>query len=176
MSKAKFEAHVIYDNLNNDEYYEEAARENLIENENDDPSEDRMLEEIAWLKEQDWDDASRDLRRFFNGGNWLAVGIVGRWDGNHAAGTRFTDWDWFISRALEDCNYWRISEDHRGHFNVEGWHHDGKVEYEIKRLSEKGAAYLDGYGDCRISHQTAWKSNFLTSLPHYCRKVWGVGA
>lgn len=176
MSKAKFEGRVIFDNYGNDEYYEEAARENLALRGEENPTEERIQDEIAWLKDTDWEDASYELRSFFNGGNWLATGVVGRWDGNYAAGTTFTDWDWFISRALEDCGYWRISEDCRGHFKVEGWHHDGKVEYEIKRLSEKGAAYLENQRPCQKAHQTAWNSNFLTSLPHYCRKVWGVGA
>ena len=175
MSKAKFERCVIYDNLNNDEYYEQVARENLAGNGIEEPTDDELWDEINLNKDMDWEDASYDLRSFFNGGNWLAVGVVGRWDGNHAAGTTLTNWDWFISRALEDCGYWRITEDKRGHFTVEGWHHDGKVEFEIKRLSEKGAAYLYN-NDSRETHQTAWHSNFLTSLPHYCRKVWGVGA
>ena len=177
MAKAKLESRVIYDNLHNDEYYEEEARESLAEIDgNENPSDDQVWEKIARLKEWDWDDASVELRSFFDGGNWLAVGHVGRWDGCHDAGTTFTNWDWFISKALEDCDYWRIEETARGHFIVTGWHHDGDVQFEIKRLSGKGAAYLENQRPSRKAHQTAWNSNFMTSLPHYCRKVWGVGA
>ena len=176
MSKVKFEGRVIYDNHGNDEYYEQVARENLAANGIEEPTDDELWNEINLNKDMDWEDASIDLRSFFSRGNWLAMGTVGRWDGNYAAGTTFTNWDNFIDKALNDCGSWKIFEDARGHFILEGWHHDGKVEFEIKRLSEKGAAYLENQRPCQKAHQTAWNSNFLTSLPHYCRKVWGVGA
>lgn len=177
MAKAKLESRVIYDNYGNDDYYLEAARESLAANcDNKNPTNDELQQEAWEIMRDDWDETLYDLRSFFDGGNWLAVGHVGRWDGCHDAGTTFTNWDWFIGEALKDCAYWRIEETARGHFILTGWHHDGDVQFEIKRLSEKGAAYLENEGVSRQAHQAAWKSNFMTSLPHYCRKVWGVGA
>ena len=88
MAKAKLESRVIYDNYGNDYYYLEAARESLAANcDNENPTDDELQQEAWEIMRDDWDETQYDHRSFFDGGNWLAVGTVGRWDGNHAAGT-----------------------------------------------------------------------------------------
>ena len=127
-----------------------------------------------------WEDEREILNRFFDGSKqYLIRGYMGRWDGTHAAGHVFDDFDEMFYQAARDCDYWKIW-DENGHLYFKCSHHDGTNLFEIKRLTQKGADFLEkwenNFGDFRTTkeaHGIIWNSNFFSGLPYYARAVYG---
>ena len=146
---------------------------------------EEITEEMIWAQvytenEINWDDERVQLKEFFDGsGPWLLRGNVGRWDGSHAAGHVFTDFDEMFYQAAQDCDYFKIW-DENGHFYLQCSHHDGTNTFEIKRITEKAAEMLElwkyDYNDTRTEkelHDIIWDCNFFSGLPHYVHNVYG---
>ena len=170
---------IIYNNYYLDDLYE-AARENLLyDNEEEDISDDAVLDEVYTLSQLEWEDAHEELKSFFKGGSWLLRDSVGRWDGAYGAGYVFYDFDDMFYKAADSCAYIKIWEE-RGHLYLKCSHHDGTNLFEIKKINDKAERFIDSWayslGDTRTEeeiHNIVWNSNFLSSLPHYARKVYG---
>ena len=143
-------------------------------------SEEEITDKMIWnrmhcLEELYWDDISYELKRFFEKSNaWLLTGSIGRWDGNYRGGYMFNTFEEFC-RCFRDCEYIKIT-DNKGHLEVECSHHDGTTFYEVKRVSDFGCDWYDNhYWDMNEEelHTKMWNNNFMTSLPHFARDVYG---
>lgn len=170
--------HTLYSN-----YYgwieEEEIKQELIDYERVE-SEEEITDEMIWdemhfLEEMYWDDFSYELKNFFNKGSaWLLTGSIGRWDGNYRGGYIFNTFEEFCE-CLKDCDYVEIT-DNKGHFEVKCSHHDGTNFYEVKRVSDFGCEYF-GTHSWELSLEEVftkmWNNNFMTSLPHFARDVYG---
>lgn len=170
--------HTLYSN-----YYgwidDEDLRMSILDSERVDDKEeitDEMLwDEMHFLEEIYWDDISYELKHFFEKGNaWLLTGSIGRWDGNYRGGYVFNTFEEFC-QCLKDCDYIEIT-DNKGHFEVKCSHHDGTNFYEVKRVSDFGCEYF-GTHSWELSLEEVftkmWNNNFMTSLPHFARDVYG---
>ena len=170
--------HTLYSN-----YYgwidEEEIKQELIDCERVECEEeitDEMLwDEMRFLEEMYWYDVSDELKRFFNKSNaWLLVGTLGLWNGKCKGGYIFNTYDEFL-KCLEDCDYVEIT-DNKGHLEIKCSHHDGTNHYEIKRVSDFGYEWYNNYSwdMCEEElHTKMWNNNFMTSLPHFARDVYG---
>ena len=170
--------HTLYSN-----YYgwisEEDLKMNIMESElvddEDDITDDMLIDERYHLEEIYWDDISYELKHFFDKGNaWLLTGSIGRWDGNYRGGYIFNTFEEFC-KCLKDCDYIEIT-DNKGHFEVKCSHHDGTNFYEVKRVSDFGCEWYDNHSwdMCEGElHTKMWNNNFMTNLPHFARDVYG---
>ena len=146
----------------------------IIDNE-DDITDDMLIDERYHLEELYWDDFSYELKHFFEKSNaWLLTGSIGRWDGNCRGGYIFNTFEEFC-RCFEDCNYIEITDD-AGHLEVKCSHHDGTNFYEVKRVSDFGCDWYDNHSwdmSEEELHTKMWNNNFMTGLPHFARDVYG---
>lgn len=170
--------HTLYSN-----YYgwidDEDLRMSILDSERVD-NEEEITDEMIWdemhfLEEIYWDDIAYELKRFFEKGSaWLLVGTLGLWYGKCRGGYIFHTYDEFL-KCLKDCDYWEVVDD-KGHLYVNGSHHDGTNCYEIKRVSDFGYEWYDNHSwdMCEEElHTKMWNNNFMTSLPHFARDVYG---
>lgn len=127
------------------------------------------------LERMYWDDISYELKHLFDKGNtWLLTGSIGRWDGSYRGGYIFNTFEEFC-KCLEDCAYVEIT-DNKGHLEIKCSHHDGTNFYEVKRVSDFGCEWYDNHSwDMHEEelHKKMWNNNFMTSLPHFARDVYG---
>lgn len=141
---------------------------------------DEATDEMIWnemhsLEEMYWNDISYELKHFFDKGNaWLLTGSIGRWDGDYRGGYIFNTFEEFCD-CLKDCDYIEIT-DNKGHFEVKCSHHDGTNFYEVKRVSDFGCEWYDNHSWDMYDEELytkMWNNNFMTSLPHFARDVYG---
>jgi hypothetical protein len=170
--------HTLYSN-----YYgwidEEDLKMSILDSERVDNEEeitdDMLWDEMHFLEEIYWDDFSHELKNFFDKGSaWLLVGNIRRWNGNCKGGYIFNTFEEFC-KCLEDCDYIEIT-DNKGHLEIKCSHHDGTNHYEIKRVSDFGYEWYDNHAwdMCEEElHTKMWNNNFMTSLPHFARDVYG---
>lgn len=158
---------------------EDEIKQNLIDCERVE-SEDEITDEMIWnemhlLEEMYWDDIRYELKKFFaDGDGWLLIGSLGLWDGRYRGGFVFNTFEEFC-KCFTDCNYVEIT-DNKGHFEIKCSHHDGTNYYEVKRISDFGMEYFGNHSwglsldevFCKM-----WNNNFMTSLPHFARDVYG---
>ena len=141
----------------------------------DEVTDDMIYEEMYHLEELYWDDISYELKRFFDKGNaWLLVGTLGLWYGKCKGGFVFKTFEEFC-KCFEDCGYVEITDD-KGHLKVKCSHHDGTNYFEVKHISDFGMEYF-GEHSWELSLEEVfnkmWNNNFMTSLPHFARDVYG---
>lgn len=171
---------IIFDNYDiwnsyPDKYIREALHDNGIE---DEDITDRMIEDERYLYiECDWDDAKRELEKFFDGKTLLLFGSVGRWNGVVTGFETYNDFMNMFYAATEDCDYWKFY-DENGHLYLHCSHHDGSCSYEIKILSDDGYDYLKrweyNWNDKRKSSQIGKQLvEKYSRLPHFCHNVYG---
>lgn len=152
--------------------FETSAEEEGWETEEDIPD-DRVWDQICIQEEFGWDDEKVELKRFFDGGEWILQGSLGLWNRRARGGFIFSSFD-ELSRAWDDCDYIRLY-DENGHFFIDAAHHDGTNCYEAKRLTGKGKEYVENhmYDSDEEVHDVVFNSNFFSALPHYAHKVYG---
>ena len=158
---------------------EEDVKQELIDcerAENEEDITDEMIwDEMRFLEESYWDDFSYELKHFFEKSNaWLLTGSIGRWDGDCRGGYIFNTFEEFC-RCFKDCDYIEITDD-KGHLEVKCSHHDGTNFYEVKRVSDFGCDWYDNHSwdmNEEELHTKMWNNNFMTSLPHFARDVYG---
>ena len=168
----------IFDNYDL-EAYEEAARQQLIDEHYDEegyaPSEYEVYDLASDFAAFEWEEDFENLKNFFHdkGKAVMLRGTVGRWNGRHEAGKVFEDFEDAFYAATKDCDYWKI-RDEAGHLYVECSHHDGSNSFEIKLINDKGAALLEGWeydwNDTRTEeevHDIIFNCNLFSALPHY---------
>lgn len=166
---------IIYNNYNLWEDYAVDARELLKEERPDENiTENEIWDKIYELTATDFDDEHERLRDFFTGhGYFLLRGTVGRWNGNHAAGYVFSNFDAMFYKATKDCDYVKMW-DENGHFYLQCSHHDGTNLFEIKRITDKAFNFIENTDKpMKEAHTIVWNNNFLSSLPHYVHTVYG---
>ena len=144
-------------------------------------SEEEITDEMIWdemhcLEEEYWDDFSYELKHFFEKSNaWLLTGSIGRWDGNCRGGYIFNTFEEFC-RCFEGCNYIEITDD-EGHLKIKCSHHDGTNFYEVKCVSGFVYEWYNNHEyyiyDKGKVYTKMWNNNFMTSLPHFARDVYG---
>lgn len=164
----KIKNYVFYDNYNLDEL-EDEAREHLAENEdNYDPSDSEIWDEIYLLDKFNIDAARAELRPIFNG-KYLAVGTCGRWNGTFAGGFIFETFEDLMAR-FEHCDYIKIWLEN-GRFYVKGSHHDGTDEVEVKEITDRGNDYYDNwnYGSDNRTEREVHRKMFTDS--HYTHLI-----
>lgn len=175
----------IFDNWGDNRY--EDAKSWLMEQQSEyldegeepiEPSDEEIWEEVRFQEEQDWEDADYEMKKFFDGETVILRGSIGRWNGtshgfNHGD---FVDMRRFL---LEDCDYITL-EDSRGHFEISGVHHDGRVYGEIRLLTDAGIQAIEDweYGE-RFTNldeseffNKIWNSRHFCRIPHFAKKVW----
>lgn len=82
---------------------------------------------------------------------FIIFGTVKSWDGKHKV---WEDFQWkdlsnTIKKAIEDCDDCIIYEK-SGHLYIDGIHYDGTVNFEIKKLTDKGTDYLNNWKYGRV--------------------------
>lgn len=141
----------------------------------DEATDEMIYNEMYELERMYWDDISYELKHFFDKGNaWLLTGSIGRWDGNYRGGYIFNTFEEFC-KCFEDCAYIEIV-DNKGHLEIKCSHHDGTNFYEVKRVSDFGCEWYDNHSWYMYEeelHAKMWNNNFMTSLPHFARDVYG---
>ena len=141
----------------------------------DEATDEMIYNEMYELERMYWDDISYELKHFFDKGNaWLLTGSIGRWDGNYRGGYIFNTFEEFC-KCFEDCAYIEIV-DNKGHLEIKCSHHDGTNFYEVKRVSDFGCEWYDNHSWDMYEeelHTKMWNNNFMTSLPHFARDVYG---
>lgn len=170
---------IIYNNYNLEEMYND-CREYLLEDHEPDEITDEMIwNEIYFQDRCNWEDEHERLKGWICGYHFMIRGHVGRWNGRHAAGHVFKEFDEIFYKAVQDCDYWKIW-DENGHLYLQCSHHDGTNIFEIKRITEKAVAMLDEWSynikDTRTEqemHDIIWNCNFFSGLPHFAHKVYG---
>ena len=170
--------HVLYSNycewISEDDLKMAIMDNGVVESE-DDITDEMMYDERNFLEESYWDDFRYELEKFFSDGNaWLLTGSIGRWDGRCRGGFIFNTFNEF-ARCLNACEYWKIV-DNNGHLEIYGSHHDGNDFFEVKRVSNTGCEWYNNH--CydmseEELHTKMWGNNFMTSLPHFAREVYG---
>ena len=141
----------------------------------DEATNDMIYDAMYELERMYWDDISYELKRFFDKGDaWLLVGTLGLWNGKCKGGYIFNTYDEFLD-CLKDCECWEVVDD-KGHLYVKGSHHDGTNFYEVKRVSDFGYEWYSNhvwYMHEEELHTKMWSNNFMTSLPHFARDIYG---
>lgn len=135
---------IIFDNYDIKEIWSKMARDIFSADGDENPSEEELWDVMDYLSTDRWNEVRLDLSLFCFGSNWIMVGINEKWNGKFAAGTVFDDFTEMFCKAAEDCDYWKIW-DENGHLYFQCSHHDGTNLYEIKRVTEKGEAYLENW-------------------------------
>ncbi len=168
---------LIYDNYDIEEQYRDVILEDLEEGES--LTEQEIWDRMYLFSQDDWDVAKTELKSFFSSGTWILTGTVGRWDGCHAAGTVFQgeDFSSIMGKALTDCDYFKLY-DVNGHLYLHGSHHDGDVDYEIKRLTQNGETYFslweNGFDQRSEKYVHEHIVKYYSRLPHFAHKMYGV--
>ena len=141
----------------------------------DEATNEMIYDTMYELERMYWDDISHELKHFFDKGDaWLLIGSIGRWDGNYRGGYIFNTFEEFC-KCFEDCAYIEIV-DNKGHLEIKCSHHDSTNFYEVKRVSDFGCEWYDNHSWDMYEeelHTKMWNNNFMTSLPHFARDVYG---
>ena len=83
---------IIFDNYDVSARFDE-AKKYLIEEGNEDSSDDDVWEEVYFQEDDAWECEKGVLKSVFDKEMFLAVGVCGRWDGSFAGGFTFDSWD-----------------------------------------------------------------------------------
>ena len=184
--------HIIYSNYDLSDRYEE-TKQLIIEdypelcNEVEyadgtiimEPSDEKVWDFIYDDDDIIWRETFAEVKKFFEGRQVIMFGSIGRWDGTFGGG-EIGDFEDLFYDLIEDCDYIELS-DEDGHFYIRCSHHDGSNSMEVKILSQKGYDFADNWkADWddkynfpeRELHRRLATNNFLSSLPHYWKKVW----
>lgn len=125
-------------------------------------------------RNMEWEDAEGCLKDFFDNEIFLCRGTVGRWNGDFDAGNIVYSFD-ELADAWRDCDYIKLY-DINGHFYIEATHHDGTNCFEVKKVTEAGAEYIDNhywnYSD-RELHERLFNNSHYTHLPHFANSIYG---
>lgn len=163
----------IYSNYNLWDDFSEAAKDSLEANNILQPTESQIWDEIYEQNGFYWNEIHQKLTEFFSGSQWLLMGTVGRWDGEHEGGFTFSSFDEMWWKATGDCSYFDIY-DKNGHLYIDCSHHDGNNHYEIKKITARGEEYLvrNVYMNLRQLHKKLF--DHYSSLPNYVHNIYGM--
>ena len=140
----------------------------------DDVPDEKVFESMRHDDKYMWDEFRWAMEKLLDETPCLILGTCGRWDGTYDAGSfirTFSD----LRRGLSHFDELNIYE-MNGHLYIEGYHHDGKDFYEIKRLTNKGRqiAEHNAYAHDGRLHKVLMNSNLFTGLPHLMDRIFGA--
>lgn len=137
---------ILFDNYDSYEWKDD-ARDCLIENGIEDPTDSQIWEEIADMERFFWDDMLCELEDKIDD-CVLVSGTCGTWQGNFAGGKVFHISDkpkysssmlsWILSECGKDCDYFKVGINKSGNLFIQCTHHDGTNYYEVKNITDKG--------------------------------------
>ena len=150
----------------------EAARQYLLEENGEEPTDSEIFEELCVEDDFDWIDFETEFKKYFDTHNFVVKASLGRWTGRYDSGKIVTNgWNGFC-RIIQDYDNLKII-DNNGHLEVVGSHHDGTDYFEIKELTEKGDEYAYGYHYDKSEPENAqavW-NNFRSRLPRLAARA-----
>ena len=169
-----------------DSYYSEAketdARQYLFDeyadeekwNSPQDIPDYRVFREIELQDDMAWNEIKFDLEILFKSDYFLLTGYCGTWHGNMEGGKFINTLPELLS-VMQHLDDFRII-DRKGHFIIEGSHHDGSDRYELKRLTHKGYLLADSnyFAKDRQLHNTIMNTNFYSALPKFAKRIYGL--
>lgn len=160
---------IIFDNYDVDF---DSAKEILIDNGNENPSDDAVWDFISEDMSYAWNEILEELDEILDG-NLIAFGTLGKWNGTISGWQTFDSIGKLIEWALKDCDYWKLTETN-GHLRLVSSHHDGSNAIEIKKLTENGNRFYENWAyscDTRTSKEIGDKLvKRYSRLPHYIRR------
>lgn len=176
MRKAK--ERLVYQNYDMDTYEDEAI-EAVTDGEAEPLDEEGVWRVARWLADREWYiERDRLVNHLSNAIRLIAIGNVGRWDGNRDAANIFSTPEKTLASILKDCDFWKVW-DENGHLFVESSHHDGTNIFEIKMLTEQGWEYYQrwNYGNDNRSEYAVMKRIATCSkyshLPRFAETKYG---
>ena len=109
----------------------------------------------------------------FQNSTFLLMGIIQLWHGSYSGGFTFNCFT-EMQKAWNNCEYFKIY-DEKGHLYIECSHHDGTNNFEIKKLTSKGEAYLENnrYQTPKEIHYKLWESSNYSRLPRFYEFTFG---
>lgn len=161
----------LYSNEFDSERYE-AARQFLLEESGEEPTDNEIFEELCVEDDINWDVFEREYKEYFNTNNFVVRANLGRWCGRFESGRIMTSgWKDFL-RVIQHYDYLEIV-DNNGHLEIVGTHHDSRDYFEIRELTRKGDEYADGYHYDKSESEDAqavW-NNFRSRLPRLAARL-----
>lgn len=160
----------LYSNEFDSERYE-AARQFLLEESGEEPTDSEIFEELYVEDDINWDDFESEYKEYFNTNNFVVKANLERWNGRFDSGKIMTGgWNDFLKLVRYD-----IVEivDNNGHLEIVGRHHDGTDYFEIRELTRKGDEYANGYHYDKSEPEDAqavW-NNFHSRLPRLAARL-----
>ena len=161
----------LYSNEFDSERYE-AARQFLLEESGEEPTDNEIFEELCVEDDIFWSDFESEYKEYFNTNYFVVRANLGRWNGRFESGKIMTDgWKDFL-RVIEDYDNLEIV-DNNGHLEIIGTHHGSRDYFEIRELTHKGYEYVNiyyyGKSDSELA-QAVW-NNFHSRLPRLAARL-----
>lgn len=131
-------------------YYEDLeksyddAREYLLDEHDEEPSDDDIWDYIYEEANYEYDDIITQIMHYLRDTETIFVGSVGRWDGTFDGGDIDT-FETLYYKAIKDCDYIKFEEDDNEHLYLTCSHHDGTNCFEIRLLTDKGMKFFDDW-------------------------------
>lgn len=150
----------------------EYARQYLLEENEEEPTNSELLNFINADDDINWDVFESEYKKYFNTNNFVVRANLGRWNGRFGSGKIMTGgWNDFC-RVIQDYDNLEIV-DNNGHLEIVGYHHDGTDYFEIRELTRKGDEYANGYHYDKSEPEDAqavW-NNFHSRLPRLAARA-----
>lgn len=162
---------ILYSNEFDSERYE-AARQFLLEENGEEPTDNEIFEEFYIEDDMNWDDFKSEYKEYFNTNYFVVRANLGRWNERFESSEIMTDgWKDFL-RVIEDYDNLEIV-DNNGHLEIIGKHHDGTDYLEIRELTHKGYVYVNiyNYGKSESELAQAVWNNFHSRLPRLAARA-----
>lgn len=143
----------------------EAAKQFLLEDRGEEPTDNEIFEELCVEDDIFWSDFESEYKEYFNTNYFVVRANLGRWNGRFESGKIMTGgWKDFI--RVIDYDDIKIV-DNNGHLEIIGKHHDGTDYLEIRELTHKGYEYVNiyNYGKSESELAQAVWNNFRSRLP-----------
>ena len=128
---------MIFSNYDIDSYYED-AKQSLIDNGLENPSDSQINDEVFELMSINFDEEFNSLKHFFGDIPVLTEGCLQRWNGTHSGFSVFNNFLQMWHSMTKDCDYFEIY-DCNGHLFIRCSHHDGTSLFEVKKVTKPDA-------------------------------------
>lgn len=137
--------YVFYDNYDLDDLFEE-SKEELLDSEI--YTEEELTDDVVWncvyeLDAENFDNIFQDMKNWADNNQVLFIGSIGRWNGTFAGGN-IGDFSTLFTKAIEDCDYFRIWEEDKV-LNLECSHHDANNYFQIYVLTDEGLEFYEDW-------------------------------
>ena len=150
----------------------ESARQYLLEENGEEPTDSELWDCVYAEEDLDWDVFESEYKEYFNTNYFVVRANLGRWCGRFESGKIMTNgWKDFC-RVIQNYDYLEIV-DNNGHLEIIGTHHDSRDYFEIRELTHKGYEYVNiyyyGKSDSELA-QAVW-NNFRSRLPRLAARA-----